>query len=283
AKGNKGWTSIYAEHPELPTMSDVQASRFVRGKALDEIRHHPATFARGLARSGGDYLQFARDEIMGPIEQAPLQRLLYVGAGVGAAAAILWRWRTSRWRVLVDLALFGGVVLALPLLFGNWGVGVWASGSHYQDWLPLALVAGGYLAYVVCGTERVRSPCWSFAAVSLVGIAISLPFVPFYDAGARAYAASLPFFALALAGAAAILVRVIRGVRVALPSMRRRSHERSWWPVAVGGGIVATIVLGTPIAMATVSKPETHPRLCPDGHRAEAYLGGVGMHLVGNE
>ena len=278
AKGNEEWRVVYTDYPQLDHMSAPEAAKFIRGKAIDEIRQHPGTFVKGLARSTGDYLQQTRDKITGPVEQAPVRRMLYAAAVLGAALAVGLRWRTSRWRVLLDLALFAGVVLAVPVLFG-----LWLSDNHIGQWLPLAYVVGGYVAFVVLGTARVKSPAWEFALVSLAGIALSLSLTTIRDIGPRVYAATVPFFALFFAGAVAIIARFIRGAPTATPPLAKRSRLRSWVPVAVGATIVAITVFATPLATATVSKPEVRSRTCPDGRRAVAFTGGVAVHLVPNK
>jgi hypothetical protein len=273
AKGNEVWTKVYSDYPQLEKMSEPRANRFIRARAIEEIRRHPLTFVRGLARSGGDYLQQTRDTIMGPVERGSVRWALYAGAALAGALALGLRWRTSRWRVLIDLALFGALVFAAPALFGLWE----------PEYLPLVVVAGGYPAFVVSGTERVRPWVWNFALVSFAAIAVSIPLTTVRDAGPRVYAATVPFFALTFAGAAAILDRLVVGAHEPAPARAPRLSKTSWVPVTVGGSIIAVVLFATPVAMATVTKPEVHPRTCPDGRRPVAFTGGVAVHLVANE
>jgi hypothetical protein len=278
AKGNQVWTQVYSDYPELEQMSEPRAHRFIRAKAIDEIRAHPVTFIRGLARSTGDYLQETRDKIWGPVDRAPVRAMLHGAAAVGAILALGLRWRTSRWQVLIDLALFGGVVLAVPVLFG-----LWVPERGIEEWLPLGFVAFGYLGFVVCGTERGGSPLWKFAVVSYAGIVVSLGLTTIRDIGPRVYAATVPFFALAFASTVAVFARSIAGAHAAAPSRARQASTRSWSPIVLAGSIIVITVLATPVAMGTVSQPEVQPRTCPDGRRAVAFSGGVAVRLVGND
>jgi hypothetical protein len=50
--------------------------------------------------------------------------------------------------------------------------------------------------------------------------------------------------------------------------------------VLIGGAVAAIAVIGAPIAAATVDKPATPARTCPDGRRAETLIGGSAVRLV---
>jgi hypothetical protein len=276
AKGNEVWRQVYSDYPQTREMSEPQANKFIRARAIEEIRRHPATFIKGLARSTRDHLSYARDTIMAPVALDPL--VLYAGAALGGALAVGVRWRRSRWRVLLDLALFGGVVLAVPVLFG-----LWVPERTIEEWLPLVFVAFGYLAFVVVGTDRIRSSAWTFAVVCFAGIAASLGLTTIRDIGPRVYAATAPFFALAFAGAVAVFARILVAPRDSGRPAPTRSRAWSWLPVALGGGIVVVAIVAAPFAMATVSEPKVRARTCPDGRRAVALTGGVAVHLVSNQ
>lgn len=48
----------------------------------------------------------------------------------------------------------------------------------------------------------------------------------------------------------------------------------------MGVGLLAALVVGTPVAVAAVDRPEVEARQCPDGRAAEALIGGVGVKLM---
>jgi hypothetical protein len=278
ATGDTGYQHVYTDYPEIGHLTEVEANVFIRRKVIEQVIEHPATALRGVGRSGRDYLDASRNQILAPVEEQPFARdALYIGAALIGALVLIRRWRSSSWRpVLLDLALFGSVIVAVPVLFGVWG----SEAGHYPTWLALVTVALGYLAYIVLGTGRARNALWCFVGVSSVAVCASVPLVPIIDAGPRVYAATAPFFAVAIAGAVAIIDCALARSPVTATRNARLEYERPWWSVALAGGIAAAAVVVTPLAALAASSPEPPTRTCPDGQRAEAFTGGVAIKIV---
>ncbi len=83
-----------------------------------------------------------------------MRRLLYAIVGLGAAIFLVARWRSSRWWALVDAALAGCAVYAIPVM-----VGAWPDNIHSPSWFPLALTGFMVVAFLGTGASRLRSPC----------------------------------------------------------------------------------------------------------------------------
>src|SRR5205823_6440513 len=74
AKGFPGWTEdppswnrIDVDHPEIIAMSETDRNHFVTDRAREELRAHPATFARSYVEGAGNYFRASVDYIMEPI------------------------------------------------------------------------------------------------------------------------------------------------------------------------------------------------------------------------
>jgi hypothetical protein len=297
AKGVPGWSQpvswaqIYSDHPEIIDMSETERNRFVSARAREELRAHPGTFARSYVEGAGNYVSATGEYITAPV--ASLRVVAYAIALVLAAVVLIARWRTSSWRVLLDAAFFGGVVLALPTVVGAWpyddrapwGWGTVGAGSYFPWWFGAAVGALAYIAFIIVGTERLRLDrhLW-FAAAALVSVALMMPILG--DDTVRLFATTVPFLALSLALAVAVIERapLPKGRPFTAPAApEQESRGVRWAPVLVGGTIAAVAVIGAPIAAAAINKPATPARTCPDGHRAEPLIGGAAVRLVGNK
>jgi hypothetical protein len=297
AKGFPGWSEdppswnrVDIDHPEIIEMSETERNRFVTARAREELRAHPGTFARSYVEGAGNYFRASVDYIMEPVPTGALRLLVYAAALVLAAVVLIARWRTSSRRVLLDAALFGGVVLALPSFVGAWpygdeapwGWGTVGVGSYLPWWFGAVVGALAYIAFILVGTQRLRvDRQLGLAVVTLATIAAIMPVLG-YDT-TRLFAAAVPFLALSFALAVAVIDRapLPKGARVTAPDPPR--HERRgarWAPVLVGGAVAAVAVIGAPVAAATIDKPASPARTCPDGRRAETLIGGSSVRLV---
>jgi hypothetical protein len=296
AKGLPGWSSqpvswyqIYVDHPEIIDMSEAERNRFVAARAREELKAHPGAFARSYVDGARNYIRATGEYITAPV--ASLRVGAYAIALVLAAIVLIARWRTSSWRVLLDAALFGGVVLALPTAVGawpsddhaSWGWGTVGAGSYFPWWFGAAAAALAYVAFILVGTERLRvdRQLW-LAVVALATVAVMMPIL-----GAdttRIFAAAVPFLALPAALAVAVIDRISLRPRHATvrPSAARNADTRGsrWAPMVVGGAVAVVAVIGAPIAAVAIDKPATPTRICSDGHRAQPLIGGAAVRLV---
>jgi hypothetical protein len=297
AQGRPGWSQpvtwaqVYADHPEIIDMSEAERSRFVADRAREALRDHPGTVARSYVEGGWNYVIATGDYITAPL--SAYRVIAYAIALVLAAVVLLARWRASSRRVLLDVILFGGVLLALPTLVGAWpyddrapwGWGTVGAGSYLPWWFGAAVGALAYVAFILVGTDRLRvdRQLW-LGAVALVTIAVIMPILG--DDTVRIFAVAVPFLALSAALAVAVIERVPfpRHVSITEPAAPGPdTSRRVWAPVLIGGALAAIAVIGAPIAAAAIDKPAATARTCPDGRRAAPLIGGAAVRLVGNK
>jgi hypothetical protein len=297
AKGRPGWSQpatwaqVYVDHPEIIDMSEAERSRFVATRAHEALRDHPGTFARSYVEGGWKYIRATGDYITAPVSSYRV--VAYALALVLAAAVLISRWRSSSRRVLLDVALFGGVVLALPALVGAWPYddhapwawGTVGAGSYLPWWFGAAVGTLAYVAFILLGTNRLRfdRELW-FAAVALATIAVIMPILG--DDTVRIFAVTVPFLALSFALAVAVIERgpFAPHVSVTAPAAPMPGTSRlGWAPALIGAALAATAVIAAPVAAAAINKPATPAGSCPDGHEAAPIVGGAGVHLVGNQ
>jgi hypothetical protein len=296
AKGLPGWSSqpvswyqIYVDHPEIIDMSEAERNRFVSARAREELKAHPGAFARSFVEGARNYVSATGEYITAPV--ASLRVVAYSIALVLAAVVLIARWRTSSWRVLLDVLLFGGVVLALPTFVGAWpyddhaawGWGTVGAGSYFPWWFGAAVGAFAFVAFILVGTERLRVDrhLW-VAAVALATVAVMMPILG--NDTVRFFAAAVPFLALSVAFGVAVIDRLPfrRSDPIVTPSPAPREDTRGsrWAPVMVGGAVAVVAVIGAPIAAAAIDKPATPTRSCPDGRQAQPLIGGAAVRLV---
>jgi hypothetical protein len=299
ARGFPGWSSqpvswyqIYEDHPEIIEMSEAERNRFVAARARDELRSHPGSFATSYGEGASNYVSGSADYITSPVSTGISRILVYTAALVLAAVALIARWRISSRRVLLDASLFGGVVLALPVLVGAWpyddhfawGWGTVGAGSYLPWWLGAAVGALTYVAFIFVGTERLRIDrhLW-LTLVALLTVAVMMPVL-----GAdttRIFAAAVPFLAVTFALAVVVVQRALLPSGADLPVSAGAGPDLSgWrWAVLLGGAVVTVAVIGAPVAAAVVDKPAAPSRTCGDGSKAEPLTGGAAVRLVSNK
>jgi hypothetical protein len=272
------WTRAYNDYPvQMARRSLTERARFAGDRAREEIRSDPVRFAKTVARSGLNYAELSRDTSAGTVTNATMRRLLYAIAGLGAAIFLVARWRSSRWWALVDAALAGCAVYAIPVM-----VGAWADNVHSPSWFPLALTGFMVAAFVGVGASRLGSPALvAFTLAAFVGMIVSTPFLADGTSGVRVFAATLPFLALPFMFSVTLLTR---------PQLRRRQRSdmnegqrpsaRVPAALTTGLALVAIIVIAGPVAAALVGKPEVRAHTCPNGRPAKAFLGGESTELV---
>jgi hypothetical protein len=270
------WTRAYNDFPtEMARKSLTERARFAGDRARQEIRSDPVRFAKTVARSGVNYAELSKDTAVGGITNPTMRRLLYGIAGLGAAAFLIVRWRSSRWWALVDAALAGCAVYAVPAMVASW-----PDNTRSPWWFALALTGFMTAAVLARGARRLGSPALvSFTLATFVGMIVSTPFLADGTSGVRVFAATIPFLALPFVFAVALLSRPMpTQTRLAEKSVPSRVRVPA--ALAIGVALVATIVFAGPVAAAFVSRPDIDARTCPDGRAAKAFLGGEAVELV---
>jgi hypothetical protein len=271
------WTRAYSDYPvEMARRSLTARAQFAGDRAQKEIKSNPARFAETVGRSGLNYAKLSKDTTAGVVTNETMRQLLYGVAGLGAAAFLIARWRSARWWALVDAALAGCAVLAIPAMVDSWPDNV-----HSPWWFTVALAGFVSIALLARGAERIGSPALvSFTLAVFVGMIVSIPFLADGTSGVRVFAATIPFLALPFVLSVTVLSRN-RG-----RSERGRLDEarapRASTPLAlvIGVALVAVIVIAGPVAAALVTRPDVRAHTCPDGRPAKAFLGGEGVTLV---
>jgi hypothetical protein len=300
SRGLPGWSSqplswyqLYLDHPEIRDMSETERNRFVNTKAREELTAHPGTFVRSYFEGASNYVRGSAEYATAPVSS--FRYLVYAMALVLGFLILIIRWRSSSLgNALLDAALFGGVVLALPTIVGAWpyddhspwGWDAVGLGSYLPSWFGAAVCAFAYVAFIVVGTRRLSLPrhLW-LTVVALASIALSMPVLGLDTV--RIFAAAVPFLAVPFAVAVAVIGRLPLGRhRTECPASvapKRESPGQTWLPVLIGGTLAVFAVVGAPIAAVAVAKPPAQPRMCADGQRAEPLIGGVAVRLVGTE
>lgn len=134
------WFQVYIDHPEIMEMTDGERNRFVNALAREEVTANPGRFLRATVSSYGNYLGMAKRSILDPWSVSVHRPLMLLAAAAIATAIAVRARRGGRDRVRpwrwADLALFGGVVVAVPPLLNSL--------TPYllpPDWLPTLVVA----------------------------------------------------------------------------------------------------------------------------------------------
>jgi hypothetical protein len=272
------WTRAYNDYPvQMARRSLTERGQFAGDRARDEIRSNPVRFAKTVARSGLNYAEISKDTAAGPITNATVRRLLYVVAGLVAAAFLLARWRSSRWWAFVDGALVGCAVFAVPVMVGSWPGNI-----HEPWWFTVALTGFMATALLAAGASRLRSPALvSFTLAVFAGMIVSTPFLADGTSGVRVFAATIPFLALPLVFSVVLLSPRQRSqVPIGPPHDPLTRRARTPLALVVGLALVAIIVIAGPVASAFVGKPDARAHDCPDGRPAKAFRGGEAVQLV---
>jgi hypothetical protein len=284
----QSWNQVDLDYPEIIEMSETERNRFVSARAREKLRSNLGTFARTYFDSGVNYIRSSAEYVTAPISSH--RPVAYTFALVGAALAFVARGRSSWRRVLLDAALFGSVVLALPTFVGAWFYGdeaPWGWGavgvdSYLPWWFGAAVGAAAYIAFILVGTERLHIGRQLKLTVATVAtIAVIMPILGFDTT--RLFAVAVPFLAVPFALALVVIERsfAAKDVAVAAPDTRRPDAVGPRWaPLLIGGAVAAVAVIGAPIAAVAIDKPPAPARTCPDGRRAEPVLGGSAVRLV---
>jgi len=202
---------------------------------------------------------------------------LYAIAVVAAAVFLVARWRSSRWWALVDAALVGCAVFAVPVMVGSWPDNV-----HGPWWFTVALTAFMSTAFLAAGTSRLRSPALlSFTLAVFAGMIVSTPFLADGTSGVRVFAATIPFLALPFVFSVVLLSPAqLHRSQLGPADQTATSRRRTPVALAIGLALVTIIVIAGPVAAALVSKPAVRTHTCPNGRPAKAFLGGEAVELV---
>jgi hypothetical protein len=114
--GGKGWSQVFADHPELfqRNLSDAQAARLVLDLAWTNVFTSPWVIAKTLARN---LLYYLRDPLLGI---TGLRILWWLGA-----LAIVLRWRELSYRVIGLMSV--GVLLSSPVVIQDGGPRIFAA------------------------------------------------------------------------------------------------------------------------------------------------------------
>lgn len=268
------WLRIYIDHPEIVTMTDRQRSRFINELVRREILDHPARFTGAAFRSGVNYLQMAKKDLLAPFAVGLHRLMMVAGAAVIALVAMFRARRTTPRRALLDLSLFASLLVALPTVVSR------VPSNEPPLWLGAAIVVTGLLGFVVVGTDRLQADRQlRLALAAMVAVVACLPFLGVDTV--RVFAAAMPFLALPLALAVGALARAGPPARLRTTAVEDRVARPGGGtgPLVTGGVLVGAILLGTPVAMATVDRPALPDRRCPDGRAAEPLLGGVALRV----
>ncbi len=270
------WARIFQDHPEVIPMSDPDRNRIINALARDEVRAHPGRFLWASVLSGKNYVVLAKRLILSPVPLAVQRVAMVVGLVVLAGAVrarVRWRGRDG---LALDLGLLVATFLAVPILVSK------VPGNAPPRGLGLALAAVGFAGLVVVGTRRL--PCVPQIVMTLVVFGATVVCLPILGADTvRVFAATAPFAAMPLAFAVAALAsarRPVAAAPVAVSEARRWPTRAALVPAGAGLALLATILLGAPVAMAVVDPPALSPPVCADGRPAESLLGGVGVRLL---
>ena len=133
------------------------------------------------------------------------------------------------------------------------------------------------IALINCYRQR-QTPFASFIFASAIGILLSVPFLPPWDAGVRIYAVTIPFFALLPALGLAFLAERRWRRLVQVPNIKEQPFLLWFFGLTLAlltfGGAITTKILSHPPQFAEIS--------CPAGQEAVyfRYSAGSSLHLV---
>lgn len=267
------WAEIYRDRPEVVAMTDPERNRFVSSMARAELREHPVRFLTTSANSMRNYLVTSKRLILTPFPIRQHRPIMAVTV-VAIAVAVL---RRRQWKsVPTELALFGSMLLAIPVLVS------FVPGNLPPRHLGLALAVLGFVAFLGLGSRPISdTPHVSLTLISFATIAVCLPVLGVDTV--RVFAATAPFLALPLALAVGALVRhcsVVTAESVAVEAAPPQGPSRGRLPLLLGSALVASLALGTPLAMAAVRLPPVASVMCADGLPSQALIGGVAVRIV---
>ena len=136
------------------------------------------------------------------------------------------------------------------------------------------LVAGVYASM-----RKFREPLPSFFLACLIGVLISLPFVPPIDSiYGEKYTATIPLFAVSAPLGLAYLLRKIKGYQKVDPE---RLEETSFLPAGFYAAIITMLVFVAPLGVLLFSKPaDLDPVTCPADQTAFAIRLDPGTYFI---
>jgi hypothetical protein len=168
-------------------------------------------------------------------------------------------------------------VLSVPVLLE-----LWPTSDYRPSWLGAAIALVGYLAFVVRGTGRLhKSPQVMFTLTAFLGFALSMPFLG--ADSVRIFAVAVPLIALPVALAVGILTGKTKDLTVGEEERGDRTSRGAWLPAWIGVALAAVLLVGTPIAMASTTRPAMARRRCPDGQFAQPLIGGTAVTVVARQ
>jgi hypothetical protein len=188
------WRTVFAKHPEIESLSDIEKGKKIYALVLEAIRANPLSLVSGSMRA---WKQFLFDNF-------------------------IFSFATS---IAINIILQG-----------------------------LSLVA-----LVNCYRQR-HSPIASVTIASTIGILLSVPFVPPWDAGTRTYAATIPFFSLLPSlGLTFIAQKTKWHQLIRVPSQKEQPRV-----LLIFGLSLVLLTVGGPISTRIATKVWTHPRQFTD-------------------
>ncbi|HEV2311037.1 MAG TPA: hypothetical protein VGU73_10990, partial [Acidimicrobiia bacterium] len=263
------WNVIFADYPNLKHLSDVEINQFAARKAREELLGHPVRFTVTAAKSAANYADITKTEVLNPIHSRGLRWLVLAVTATVALFFLARRWRTSRAAAAIDAVLFVEALAAVPVVLQTW-----PPSDHLPSWLALAIAAVAFFGFVVRGTERLGArPHVLMTVTAMVGFLVSMPFLGVDTV--RIFGGATAFVGAVLALAVASVTGRPTGVEQATDG-----RVAAWAPAILGGALTITLLAGTPIAMAMVSRPSATPPRCANGKTAQPLFGGVAVTIV---
>jgi hypothetical protein len=162
------WSLVLRQHPELAPLTDMERTSRIYALAWAGVRANPLALVSGALRAwrafltGGSSAWYSFPQYLSP-----------------EWALVPQATRPDDWQILLRIR----------------DLWAWISGAGPRLW-AIALQAGALAGILVLWRNR-RSALTALTAAAWVGIFLSVPFAPPWDAeNMRAYAATMPFLAL---------------------------------------------------------------------------------------
>jgi hypothetical protein len=111
--GNKGWSRVLFDHPEIAQLGDAEAARYVYQLAFEAFRANPMSAVTGALGAWRDYFSYYGRGLFSFIPGGEPRLVACVLSGLGLANC-LWRWREAPYSMI--LAITAGVFLSIPFV-----------------------------------------------------------------------------------------------------------------------------------------------------------------------
>lgn len=151
-----------------------------------------------------------------------------------------------------------------------------AEGNRYIHWVLYALCAFA----LVQAVRKRREPLYSFLLTAIIGIFLSVPFVPPGDAHKmRAFAATIPLLALLPAVGLSDLANLVPWKYI----NEKPVNEPEYFGLSIYSALLTAFMVIAPfIAMKAAVKPEVTPAACQPGETAVNvhYAPGTSVRLI---